>query len=139
MFCSKCGTQLNEGSSFCSRCGTQVAPIVGQVQLAEDVSPKSRLATTLLAWFLGVFGAHRFYVGKTGTAVIMLILGIVAAVCYFGGFFGGLAGETGEPVWGLMLIAGVLYFADWVWMVIDFIIAVTGNSKDSQGRVIKKW
>jgi hypothetical protein len=38
-----------------------------------------------------------------------------------------------------MLIAGVLYFADWVWMVIDFIIAVTGNFKDSQGKIIKKW
>ncbi len=43
------------------------------------------------------------------------------------------------PIWGLMLIAGVLYFAVWVWMVIDFIIAVTGNFKDSQGKVIKKW
>jgi TM2 domain-containing membrane protein YozV len=137
LYCTKCGTQLNEGSVFCSRCGTRVGLVVEQ--LAADVSPKSRLATTLLAWFLGVFGAHRFYVGKTGTAVIMLIVGIVAAVCYFGGFFGGLAGETGEPVWGLMLIAGVLYFADWVWMVIDFIIAVTGNFKDSQGKIIKKW
>ncbi len=47
MFCSKCGTQLNEGSIFCSRCGASVALVTGQV--AADVSPKSRLATTLLA------------------------------------------------------------------------------------------
>ena len=137
MFCTKCGSQLNEGSAFCSKCGAASTSVVAES--AADVSPKSRLATSLLAWFLGIFGAHRFYVGKPGTAVIMLLMGIVAGVCYIGGFFGGLAGETGEPVWGLMLIAGVLYFADWVWMVIDFIIAVTGNSKDSQGRVIKKW
>lgn len=36
-------------------------------------SPKSRLTTILLAAVLGVFGAHRFYVGKTQTAVAMLL------------------------------------------------------------------
>ncbi|MES2124587.1 MAG: TM2 domain-containing protein [Gemmatimonadota bacterium] len=33
-------------------------------------SPKSRLTTQLLAIFLGVFGAHRFYVGRTRSAVL---------------------------------------------------------------------
>ncbi len=36
-------------------------------------SPKSRLTTILLAAVLGVFGAHRFYVGKTQSAVAMLL------------------------------------------------------------------
>ncbi len=35
-------------------------------------SPKSRLACLLLCLFLGLLGAHRFYVGKTGTAILML-------------------------------------------------------------------
>lgn len=39
------------------------------------VSPKSRLATVLLAWFVGVLGVHRFYLGKTGTGLIMLFTG----------------------------------------------------------------
>lgn len=53
-------------------------------KLKEEVSDKSRLATALFAWFLGVFGAHRFYVGKIGTGVLMLFtfggLGIWALI-----------------------------------------------------------
>jgi hypothetical protein len=137
MFCSKCGVQLNEGSAFCSRCGARVGPVVEEV--AADVSPKSRLATSLLAWFLGYFGVHRFYTGKIGTGVIMLILGVASSLCWFGGFLGVLDEDRAEPIFGLWLIAGLLYFAVWIWMVIDFIIAVTGNFRDSQGKIIKKW
>ena len=36
-------------------------------------SDKSRIVALLLCWFLGVFGAHRFYVGKIGTGVLQLL------------------------------------------------------------------
>jgi hypothetical protein len=39
----------------------------------QPVSDKSRLAAALLCWFVGVFGVHRFYVGKVGTGVAMLV------------------------------------------------------------------
>lgn len=38
-----------------------------------EFSPKSRLVALLLCWFFGVFGAHRFYVNKYGTAILMLL------------------------------------------------------------------
>jgi hypothetical protein len=37
-----------------------------------NVSDKSRGIAFILAIVLGVFGAHRFYVGKTGTGLLML-------------------------------------------------------------------
>ena len=36
------------------------------------ISPKARFIGFLLCWFLGAFGAHRFYVGKIGTALLMI-------------------------------------------------------------------
>ncbi|MBT3181245.1 MAG: TM2 domain-containing protein [Deltaproteobacteria bacterium] len=40
-----------------------------------DYSPKSRFVALLLCWFLGLFGAHRYYTGKIWTGIIMLLTG----------------------------------------------------------------
>jgi TM2 domain-containing membrane protein YozV len=66
------------------------------------VSPKSRLATTLLAWFLGVLGVHRFYLGKTGTGLLMLFtgggLGIWALIDFILAVCGLMKDKQGRPV-----------------------------------------
>jgi len=36
------------------------------------MSEKSRLAAFLLCFFFGFLGAHRFYVGKIGTAILQI-------------------------------------------------------------------
>ena len=41
--------------------------------LDNNISERSWLAALLLCIFFGVFGAHRFYVGKIGTAILMLL------------------------------------------------------------------
>ena len=38
----------------------------------ENISEKSRLTATLLCFFLGIFGVHRFYTGKIGTGILMI-------------------------------------------------------------------
>ena len=41
-----------------------------------EANRKSMAASYILWIFLGVFGAHRFYNGRTGTAVAQLLMGI---------------------------------------------------------------
>jgi TM2 domain-containing membrane protein YozV len=48
------------------------APPAFPVAPANDASDKTILPAFLLAFFFGVFGAHRFYVGKIGTAILQL-------------------------------------------------------------------
>lgn len=77
----------------------------------KNISEKSRMAAFLLAWFLGCFGAHRFYVGKTGSAITMLIL--------------------------TLTIVGILITA--IWALGDFFIIAVGDFEDANGNTIKNW
>jgi len=65
-YCRSCGQIISSLAPTCPHCG---APTGSR---PPDASPKSRLAALLLCWFLGLFGAHRFYVGKIGTGVLQI-------------------------------------------------------------------
>jgi hypothetical protein len=58
----------------CPHCGAeQFDPRSRAVALRDLPSEKRGLTAGLLCFLLGVFGAHRFYVGKHGTGLLMLI------------------------------------------------------------------
>ena len=89
----------------------------------EEISSRSRLATVLLALFLGIFGVHRFYIGKTRTAIVMLILSILYLATV--------------RLWGIIMVIPLA--AVGLWTFIDFIFAISGIMKDKEGRPIKNW
>lgn len=77
----------------------------------ENVSERKVLVAFLLAWFLGPLGIHRFYAGRTGSGIAMLLLTLT------------LVG---------MLITGI-------WVLVDLIILACGNFRDGDGLMMKEW
>lgn len=47
--------------------------VVNNIAADPFVSPKSRTVAALLAFFLGFFGIHRFYVGRIGSGILWLL------------------------------------------------------------------
>ena len=70
--CQHCGAQISLYAEICPRCGVRVAP-VGAYTRRKDASDRSWLATLLLCIFFGGIGVHRFYVGKIGTGILMIL------------------------------------------------------------------
>jgi len=105
-----------------------IGGLVGLVSLriiktrkGKETSPKSRLIASLLALFLGGFGAHRFYGGHFKTGIVMLSLSIVGvAMAWF--------------VIGTPFILAVS-----AWALLDLIFTLAGVARDDQGRIIKDW
>ena len=67
-----------------------------------EVSPKGFVPTILLCFFLGSLGVHRFYVGKIGTGILMLLtlggLGIWVLVDFVIIVVGSFTDRDGLPI-----------------------------------------
>ncbi|MFZ4833409.1 NINE protein [Rouxiella sp. Mn2063] len=68
VFCRGCGKEIHETAISCPSCG---AP--QRVPTSGSLGEKNRLAAALLAFFLGGFGVHKFYLGKYGQGALYLI------------------------------------------------------------------
>lgn len=65
-FCRACGEPIDPRAEVCVNCGVR--------QYALTVRPyKSKTTAGLLALFLGGFGAHHFYLGRTGLGMLYLL------------------------------------------------------------------
>jgi hypothetical protein len=63
-FCSACGQGIDVRAEICPKCGVRQRGAVGA---------KSRIAAALLAFFLGGFGIHKFYLGRPIWGILYLL------------------------------------------------------------------
>jgi ribosomal protein L40E len=75
-YCEHCGAVIDKEAVVCPKCGVALGILKERLEKRkslENASDKSRLVAILLCWFLGVFGVHRFYVGKIGTGILWVL------------------------------------------------------------------
>jgi hypothetical protein len=77
----------------------------------DGSSDRLILPAFLLAFFLGIFGVHRFYVGKTGSAIVMLVL--------------------------TLTVVGAIVTV--IWHIVDWVMIVCGSFTDGEGRRLTRW
>ncbi|MDE6571033.1 MAG: TM2 domain-containing protein [Alphaproteobacteria bacterium] len=90
VYCTDCGKKISESAHACPTCGApnRVNPAAGE---------KKWWIAFLLCWFLGMIGAHRYYLRQTASAVVMTIL-----TCTIVG----------------MLVTAIWNFVDWVILLV---------------------
>lgn len=89
IYCSDCGAKHSDKAKACPKCGRAVCN-----------TDKSVLVYVLLAFFLGGLGVHKFYAGRSGEGVVMLLMGTIG--------------------WAL-IIPGIVV---WIWALVDFIVGL---------------
>lgn len=66
MFCFSCGATINARAEICPQCGVRQHG-------ASGGNRKSRTTAALLAFFLGGFGAHHFYLGQPVIGILYIL------------------------------------------------------------------
>lgn len=94
-FCKHCGQTIPAAAVICTHCGCQVEEIRqpeqpnivinnsnNNVNTNTNINggmyyrkPKNKWTALLLCLFLGFFGAHKFYEGRTGMGIVYLFTG----------------------------------------------------------------
>ena len=59
-FCQECGASINAKAEICPQCGVRQPGMA-----VAGTGQKNRITAALLAIFLGTFGVHNFYLGRT--------------------------------------------------------------------------
>lgn len=115
MFCRNCGKEIDEKAAVCIHCGVSVAepqqPVINVINNNTNTNVnssamgyihKKKWVAFWLCFFLGLLGAHRFYVGKIGTGLIWVLtggfFGIGAIIDLIVILCGGFRDKAGQPL-----------------------------------------
>lgn len=113
-FCPNCSRATGPNDSICPTCGINLFPQANNYRPYEQIpNQKSKIAAALLAFFLGVYGVHNFYLGYTEKAVLQLLL--------------------------TLLSCGALAVVSQVWAIIEGVQILTGSiNTDANGLPLKQ-
>lgn len=101
LYCSKCGKQYSENAISCPTCG--------EPNNSLKNSALNNTTALLLCWFLGMFGAHRFYVGRVGSAIAQLVL--------------------------TLTIGGIVVSS--IWVLVDLVMIICQKFRDKDNNILK--
>lgn len=93
--------------------------VAGEVVTQFTMSDKSKVVAALLSFFFGMLGIHRFYLGRIGSGVVMLICTVL-----------------GWLTVGILVGFGLIAFVS-LWDLIDFIRILCNSLVDAQGRKLR--
>ena len=101
-FCKHCGGIIPKEAIICTKCGCQVEEMQNQSQpqvvinntntntnmntntnvnsLPNNLKAKNKWVAFLLCLFLGFFGAHKFYEGKTLMGIVYIFTGALFGI-----------------------------------------------------------
>lgn len=109
-FCHNCGAEIDDKAEICVKCGVRQPALQSIPTQVNDALAKEKWTAFLFAFLLGPLGAHRFYVGRTGSAVAMLLLTMTL---------------IGMPISS-------------IWAIVDWIKILTGSFTDKDGNKLKQ-
>ena len=112
IYCRDCGYRHSDKAKACPKCG--------RVTFDTD---KSMAIYLILLWLFGIFGAHRFYAGKTGTALAILMMFLFGMFSFpFLGLF--MYADSDVAAMLLLGLGIVTFFGACIWVFVDFIVAL---------------
>jgi TM2 domain-containing membrane protein YozV len=110
-FCPNCSAPTDVSAIMCVKCGVYFVP--PQNFAPPGVEQKSNLVAALLAFFLGTFGVHNFYLGYTSKAVAQLLITVISC--------------------------GMLAIVVQIWAIVEMVQLLTGSiNTDANGCPLKK-
>ncbi len=97
----------------------QTSGTMGDVVTKSTKSDKSWVAAAVLNFFVGFLGIHRFYLGRIGSGVTMLLLQVI-----------------GWLTAGLIIGIPIMIFV-FIWDFVDFCRILSNGLTDGEGRKLR--